>query len=59
MEQQLELTKATGKPFMISIEIRPNNDDCPCALCQARRDLFAAYMNRPTVKILTNGASSD
>lgn len=46
MEQQIELTKANGKPFTIAIEIRPDNDDCPCALCKARREAFAAFMNR-------------
>jgi hypothetical protein len=46
MEQQIELTKANGKPFTIAIEMRPNNNDCTCALCQARRDMFDAFMNR-------------
>jgi hypothetical protein len=44
--EQVELAKAAGKPFTIQIEIRPDNDDCPCALCQARRDMFDKFMNR-------------
>jgi hypothetical protein len=41
-----EGTEVAGKPFTIAIEIRPNNDDCDCVLCAARRDMFNAFMNR-------------
>jgi hypothetical protein len=48
--EQLELTKPNGKPFTIAIEIRPDNDDCDCVLCAARREMFEAFMNRPRKK---------
>jgi hypothetical protein len=46
MEQQLEFAKAAGKPFVIQIEIKPDNDDCDCVLCAARREMFDKFMNR-------------
>jgi hypothetical protein len=44
--KQMEFTNEAGKPFTIRLEIKPNNDDCDCVLCAARREMFDAFMNR-------------